>query len=255
MSRWNNFKHLKRNFGFVILNMLLLAIAFLYIPVSTLVMIATIPAVIYSFYTKRWSLIIVVIAIYSAVIFIFIACIMNPNSIIELGRNLNILFHLYKSIYPYEINISILSLLGMELAFYMTLFIFFTLFIGLLMKVSEFSEMITFSFGILLFNGIYLIINVFSFIIPQMQYYMITNALFQFVFTFFYIILPYLSLNLMVLYFELILLDHVKRRDYEIEAKMLNKNNKKITLSNLLKGIAIITLILFAIIFIGGIIA
>lgn len=255
MGKWNNFKHLKRNFGLVILNLLILAIAFMYVPVSTLVMISTIPALIYAFYTKRWSLIIVVLGIYSAVVFIFIACIMNPDSVIELGRNLNIIFHLYMAIYPYEINVSILTLLGFELAFYLTLFVFFTLLISTVMKISEFSAMITFSFGILLFSGIYLLFNIFSFIIPQLQYYMVNNAIFQVIFLFFYIILPFLTLNLIILYLELVLLDWRKRNDYKVEAKRLNKGSQKINLSNLLKILLILTIILFAVIIIGGIIA
>lgn len=255
MGKWNNFKHLKRNFGLVIINLIVLIFGFMYVPVSSLVMLSTIPAVIYSFYSKRWSLIVVVVAVYAALLLIFMATVMNPASVIELGQNLNILFHLYLAIYPYEINVSIVSLLGFELMFYLTLFIFTVLLVSVIMKKSEFTTMITFSLGVLMFSAVYLMINVFSFVFPQLEYYMVNNIAFQYIFAFFYIILPFLTLNLTLLYLELVILDWRKRQDYEIEAKKLNSSKQKISLIILGKILFVIMIVLFAIIFIGGIIA
>lgn len=252
MGNWNNLKHFKRNFMLVIVNVIILAFVFCYIPVSSLVMLSMLPAIIYAFYSKRGSLIIITVAVYGIILAIFFLCILQPSTVIELGENVNIIIHLYQAIYPYQINVSILHLLGFTLIFYMTLFIFFTLLISIIIKISEFSAMITFSYAVTVFAAIYLILNVFSFIIPQMQYYMANNVIFQYMFAFFYVILPFLTLNFIVLYLELCIMDAFKRKDYDREAKKLNQHPTKI--GTMLTAILVLLIGVFVIVLFGGMI-
>lgn len=249
MAKWNNLKHIKRNFLLLIANVVIIIFGFLYIPVSTLVMLAMLPAVIYAIWSKQWALVALTCVIFGVFLLVFFACLFQPAAVVQLGENINFIFHLYLAIYPYEINISIAHLLGFQLMFWLTIFLFFVLLVSVLVNYSEFTLMVAFSTIVMMFSVIYFLLNIFSFLIPQLQYYMANNFIFQFVFVFFFVILPFLTLVFMILYVELYLIDVFKRQDYKQEAIKIKRSQK---LTSILKWLGIGFIILFAIIIIGG---
>lgn len=252
MGIWNNLKHVRRNFFLMLINTILLYFLFLNISVSTAVFIATIPAILYSIWSKRYILILVVLVVYFVTIGIFFVSIYNP-ALFETGlEQINILLYLYQRIYPFGLNQTIYHLLGGSVIFYMLIFMFFVLFFGAVLKFDEFKLMIVFSFFIGVFSAMYLVLNIFCFIFPGLEIFLFYNPIFSWTILIFYIILPFFTFILIVLYLELLLVDNVKRSDYKQDSKELNspKNNPAIyKITKIMLILIVILLLLF--IFIG----
>jgi len=236
--------NLRLSFSLVIANILILVYIFFFASVSTLVMVATLPAVIYAIYTKRAFLIIFSIGIYAILIAIFFLAVLNPLLLFEMGERLNLIIWLYTQIYPYQVNVDIFSLLGVQVLFWVSIFIFLTLFIGSVFKMNEFKIMIAFSFLIIVFNSCYLVLNVFIYIFPQLEVLILGNVVSQFVFLLFYVLLPFITLNYMFLYLELIALDERKRREYKLTAQDLNKGKDKPKIFNMMTFMLIIIVLI-----------
>lgn len=249
MTKTNNLKHLKRNFSLILLNTIIVTVLFAMniIPVSTLVMITMIPAVVFSIYTKKWFLILITCVTFTISLLLFFMTFLAPGLIVEGMEALTLIAYLYSKIYPYGISVSILQLINITLLLYLSLFMLCVLCISILIKYSEFTTMIGFSFAVLYINLIYFLINILAYLFPFLLMFMIENVITQYIFMFFYVIIPFIVLNFMLLYCELVLLDTFKQRDYQSEARKLSKGQKEERFNKTLLVIVVITITLMII--------
>lgn len=253
MGLGNSWKHLRRDAFLVLLNIGLIIFAYLYMPVSTLVMFSSIPAVIYSIYTKRYFLILLVGSVYAILIVVFVLALFDPDLLVQGIENVNLVVYLYKQLYPYEISVSVTSLLSIVVIVWISIAIYLFLFLSRAFGFDEFKTMIVFSFVIVFFSSLYFIFNIFTFIIPYLKPILIDNFVMKWIFSFFYIWLPFVTLNFIMLFMEDISIDHVKRGEYKESAQKMRQIKPKRQVSELLKIMAIITVIILVVIILVGI--
>jgi len=237
-------------FTLTIMNILIVLFAYCWLPVSSLVMVASIPAIVYSIYSKKLFLSVITVAMFFLFYFLFWLGIINPTELIRVFENGALIFYLYTKIYPYEIDISLISVLNIDLIFWLSIFIFFIIIFSYFSKINEFTMMLSFSYFLLLFSSVYLLFNVFLYLIPPLKVLLFSNVVSAWVFLFLYLIFPFVSLVLTMLFVELSIISIKDRHKYEKIDKIIKKKKSR-HLSTVLSiiAIAIIGVIISIIIF------
>lgn len=221
-----------RKYLFAIINMIVICVLYNFIPPSSLVFIAMIPALFFGIWTKKFFLIVFSLMLLFIVIGLFVFLMVFPNLGV-LTENVNFIVYIYSQIFPYEMNYSILSLMDIKVLLWVGVIIFFILIGSVFMKRNEFDVMVTFSYFIMLFTAFFLVFNVFFYLIPSIRVLILLNPILRYILFFFYAILPILVFTLFILMIEC-LFSKSERSKY---ARNISKMDKQVGKSRNLKFI------------------
>jgi len=191
-----------------------------YIPISTFVYICIIPCLVYNFVTKRFFLVLIAVLVFVTMLLMFIVII--TGHIEDITENISLIAFLYNQIYPFGISVNLMSILSESIIYYCGLFIIMTIMIAWILHFDEFKVMIVFSYFIFVFTTLYLVLNIFLYLIPALRVLILENYFLQQIMTLFYGILPFIVFVLILL-FLMTLYDHKQRQKNKNDVKQLNK--------------------------------
>jgi len=229
-------------FMLCIVSILVIAATFFYLPASALVFVSLIPALIYGFWTRRIFLVLISVAVFATTFLLFIAMLQGVTD--AWAEMIGMVIYLYQVIYPYQLSLNIIEFMGTGWIWVISLFIFFVLLVGHLIKFNTFKVMIVFSYFIMLFTTFYLIANVFCYLIPPLRDFILNAPVMREILTFMYGVLPFIVLTL-ILMFLFTIYDYRERRVHSKDARGLKKQMGPRTMT-LMKYGAILALILLA---------
>lgn len=215
---------LRVRYTVALLNVVGLTILYFFIPISTMVLVACIPAIVFSIVSNKKLLAVLSFLIFMIWVLILWAGIYFRTQLALVFTYISIALWLYSQIYPYEISVNLLGILPIQLIFVMALFILGIIMISLYSsRFNEFSMMVSFSMIVLGFSSIYLIVNVIWYFIPFMEALVFSNPITTWLFFILYVIVPFLTLNFMLLYIEMAVFSLRERAKY---VKTLGKMKK-----------------------------
>jgi len=216
----------------------LVLLLFLVIPVSSIVFLAIIPALIFSVYSHRLFFVLIAGLVFLGSIGLFYGMIVG----IDISQVISIVIFLYTIIYPYKLELNIFTALGVGMIFFTLFFLLAIVGLAYLIKYSEVRILVGFSYFSMVFTGFYLLVNMFTYIISPLRNLILNNAALQFALAIFYGIIPLIVLTLMFYW----LFSFIDRRDRaQFKAKLVSKDN---IFSKILAWIGYSTLILVGIV-------
>jgi hypothetical protein len=172
------------------------------VPASSLVFLALIPALLYSLMSfhgnHKWFFVVLSAIILLCTIGLYL--LMVTGNIHQLGETITMLGYLYQLIYPYQLNVNLLGLLGWGVLFGSGIFIILLLCFGWMFKLDEFKLAVSASYLVMFFTSFFLIMNIFFYLIPILRDFVLTNPVLQWIIILFYGILPYLTFTLSLLW-------------------------------------------------------
>ncbi|MHA1403773.1 MAG: hypothetical protein ACTSSI_08415 [Candidatus Helarchaeota archaeon] len=231
-------------FTLSVINLLVITLLFFYIPTSTLVWLAYIPALVYSIYSRRLALSAIAFTVFFVVILIYMIGLLFPLQIIQFFQNVAIVLFLYTKLFPYDIEINLLTVLDYSILSWIVLLILGILIASVFLRYSELHVMLSFSYFTLLFSLFYLVLNVLMFLIPPLQVVLETFLFTRWMLIFFYVIVPLLTLLFTLLFVENYAASYKERNKYEKQNQALKKK-KSGKVGQILKYIAIFAVIFF----------
>lgn len=236
-------------------NIALVALLFCYVPASYLILIASIPAIIYSLYTRKFFLLFFCGLVFLLLLFIFLSGMWFQEQLLIFLKSVNILAYIFVRIYPYGLHVNLLDMVSLEqlslLLFYLGLFVFFVLLCSLPLKISNISVMLNFSYFVITFSSIYLIVNVFCFVFRPLETLIFSIPWISWIFVFLYFIIPFLSLVFIFQYIELTILD-LGEHQKDVRTIEKHKTKKSVILRKIVKGLVVVMVIMFIVIALLG---
>lgn len=242
-------------FLLAVVNIVLTAFLFCYVPISYLILFASIPAIVYSVYTKKFFLLCFCGLVFGVLIFVFLGGIWYQNELTEFLANLNIIVYIFVKIYPYGLSSRLLDMLSVDqiatLGLGLGAFIFLVLFIAFCGRISNLATMLNFSYFVMVFTSLYLVINVVCYFFRPLEALLFSIPLVSWFFIFLYVIVPFLAVVFTFLFIEMSILSVGERRKdrYTVEK---HKAKKSRFLQKILKGLLMIIVIMFIVIVLAG---
>jgi len=146
----------------------------------------------------KWFLVVLSAVVILAVVGLL--ALMWSGTIGEFSETVNMLTYLYHIIYPYQLSLNLVELLGMQVLFGVSVLIILLFAFGFLIHQNEFRLAISSSYLLLFFTSFFLIVNIFFYLIPPLRDFILTDPILQWIILFFYGILPYITLTLSLLF-------------------------------------------------------
>lgn len=225
-----------------IASILLVAAAFFYIPASHLVYLSLIPAIVYGFVTKRFFLVLISILVFATTILLFFAMYFQVEGLVEM---IDMIIYLYQVIYPYRLAANITEFLLSYWLGIISAFIIMILIIGAKTRFNTFRIMVIFSYFIMLFTTFFLLVNIFCYLIPPLQDFMLTSPGVHEFLIFMYGVLPFIVLVLSLM-FLFTIWDYRERKRHKKDVGAMKKKMGPRTMK-IMKYAAVFALILCAI--------
>lgn len=219
----------------------------LYLPASTLVWISIVPSLVFSAYTKRLFLVLICLAVFLQAILIFVAAMAGTAD--EIATSATILIYLYRVIYPYGFEGNLIELMGAHVIFIISVFIIMIMIVAWFTRFDEFRTMIAFSFFISVFATFYILVNVFSYLIPPLRDFFLTNEIVRYVIVLFYGILPFIVLTIIFI-FLFTIWDYKERKRARKDIAQIDRRLRGRRISSILKYLAVICFFVFLIVII-----
>lgn len=236
-------------FILTIVNILVISLLFNYVPASSMVFLSILPALVFGIMSRRFFLV-----LFAFILAVIIAGLMVSMFVFplgeEVGESIDFVVYLYLQIFPYQTSLNIVNILGIEALLGVSLFIFVILIAGWMIRLNTFKIMIVFSYFIMVFTSIYLVLNIFLYLFPPLRVMILANEFLRYILAFFYGILPLIVLTLSLLFLETIL----SYRERQNMKKDVNTIAKKVTNSNtfylFIRAISALLIVIFVIILI-----
>ena len=231
-------------FMLIIVNICLCALLFSYVTPSLLVLLALVPALVYGVYTHRFFLILMAVLMFTTISGLFACLILFPEAMGEIAEGINLIAFLYRQIFPYQMQINLFALMSAEIIYGITIFLFFDLITAWMLKIDTFKMMIAFSYFIMIFTSLYLILNVFLYLFAPLRVLVLESVWLQCMLFSFYVVLPFIVLVLIFLFLETFF-SREERRKYHKDVKVMDKGLNRRHIKQLMKYLTVFFMIVF----------
>lgn len=245
-----------------IITAVVILFSLLNLPASVLVLLALLPCMIYSLFSfhgsHKWFLFLLTLLTFVGTVGLFIALFLGYAP--ELGETTSMIAYLVAILFPFRMDADLLSLLGPQVLVTVCIVTILIFLCGWAVKTDEFKLAIAGSYFLAFFTSFFLFINVFCYLIPPLQDFILSSPGVNWVLMLFYGILPFFIFTLSVLWLICQILAHfqhggVKEKlDRVQDTQRINKQLNRPTMGRLTKWFILFMVIALAVIIIACVI-
>lgn len=214
---------------------------------------------LFSFHgNHKWFLFLLTLLTFIGTVGLFVALVTGFAP--EMGETISMVAYLIALLFPFKMDADLLMLLGPQVILTICVVTILLFILGKAFKLDEFKLTVGGSFFIAFFTSFFLFINIFCYLIPPLQTFILTSPGVQWVIEFFYGILPFFIFTLSFLWLVCQIIDLIQGRTSEEKANRLkdtqqiNKQMSRPIVGRITKWFILFMVIALAIILIACVI-